>query len=81
MTETRQSPIFTTLGKMIGLPDEFLTNKKGSKGGGVIQVTFYFIYLVAKSVNLAVFVFRRCKNAKSISFFARFLRIYEARSL
>ena len=25
-------------GKMIGLPDEFLTNKKGSKGGGVIQV-------------------------------------------
>jgi hypothetical protein len=23
---------------MIGLPDEFLSNKKGSKGGGVIQV-------------------------------------------
>ena len=23
---------------MIGLPDDFLTNKKGSKGGGVIQV-------------------------------------------
>ena len=25
-------------GKMIGLPDDFLTNKKDSKGGGVIQV-------------------------------------------
>ena len=29
-------------GKMIGLPDEFLTNRKGSKGGGVIQVSLTF---------------------------------------
>ncbi len=27
------------LGKMIGLPDEFLHTKTGSKGGGVIQTT------------------------------------------
>ena len=27
------------VGKMINLPDDFLSNKKGSKGGGVIQVT------------------------------------------
>ena len=27
------------LGKMIGLPTEFLTNEEGSKGGGVIQVS------------------------------------------
>ena len=27
------------LGKMINLPDDFLSCKKGSKGGGVIQVS------------------------------------------
>ena len=27
------------MGKMIGLPDQFLTNVEGSRGGGVIQVT------------------------------------------
>lgn len=29
------------LGKAIGLPDDFLALKKGSKGGGVIQVNFW----------------------------------------
>ena len=26
---------------MIGLPNQFLTNEEGSKGGGVIQVSYY----------------------------------------
>lgn len=34
--------ILTHLGKAIGLPDEFLALKKGSKGGGVIQVMFAY---------------------------------------
>ena len=29
------------MGKMIGLPDAFLTNVEASRGGGVIQVTSY----------------------------------------
>lgn len=32
------SALFTKIGKAIGLPDDFLAMKEGSKGGGVIQV-------------------------------------------
>ena len=32
---------FSNIGKMIGLPNQFLTNEEGSKGGGVIQVGYY----------------------------------------
>ena len=32
------------MGKMIGLPDAFLTNVEGSRGGGVIQVGLSTIY-------------------------------------
>lgn len=34
------SALFTLKGKAIGLPDDFLAMKEGSKGGGVIQVRF-----------------------------------------
>lgn len=33
---------FIPKGKAIGLPDDFLALKEGSKGGGVIQVGFIF---------------------------------------
>ena len=33
-----ETVVLDWLGKMINLPDDFLSCKKGSKGGGVIQV-------------------------------------------
>lgn len=35
--------LFCDEGKAIGLPDDFLALKEGSKGGGVIQVGFSLI--------------------------------------
>ena len=43
------------LGKMINLPDDFLSCKKGSKGGGVIQVSrksTSFIFLAVSGCDL-----------------------------
>ena len=47
-----QSFICTSIkGKAIGLPDDFLALKEGSKGGGVIQVKIRFKVLVVFLVS------------------------------
>ena len=49
------------LGKMINLPDDFLSCKKGSKGGGVIQVSIYLVtYLLA--YVMAYYYLKRSKK-------------------
>lgn len=44
------------VGKAIGLPDDFLALKKGSKGGGVIQVMSIHL-LTSRSPNALRIVF------------------------
>lgn len=39
--ETESFLCLAIKGKAIGLPDDFLAMKEGSKGGGVIQVEFH----------------------------------------
>lgn len=41
-------------GKAIGLPDDFLALKEGSKGGGVIQVRCHFIITNHHHSNLSI---------------------------
>lgn len=41
--------VMNWLGKMIGLPEEFL-HRKGGNGGGVIQVNVFFIQAIIVNV-------------------------------
>lgn len=45
--------VMNWLGKMIGLPDEFLHTKPNASGGGVIQVNFSFILIIQYSTYFA----------------------------